>query len=83
MKCARAKRANLLFSIVKYANLWRSCCRRCRGYFSFQFKDMADDDNDDDDDDDDDDDNNALGVAVVYNNDNKWDPPKKNPRKAK
>jgi len=31
MKYARAKRAKILFFIVKYANLWRSCCRRCRG----------------------------------------------------
>ena len=30
-KNARAKRAKLLFFIVKYANLWRSCCRRRRG----------------------------------------------------
>ena len=30
MKNARAKRANLLFFTVKYANLWRSCCRCCR-----------------------------------------------------
>ena len=28
---ARAKRAKLLFFIAKYANLWRSCCRRRRG----------------------------------------------------
>ena len=27
MKTARAKRANLLFFIVKYTNLPRSCCR--------------------------------------------------------
>ena len=31
MKYARAKRAKILFSIVKYANLWGSSCRRCRG----------------------------------------------------
>ena len=30
-KNARAKRAKLLFFFVKYANLWRSSCRRCRG----------------------------------------------------
>ena len=30
-KNARAKSAKLLFFTVKYANLWRSCCRRCRG----------------------------------------------------
>ena len=28
MKYARAKRAKLLFFIVKYANLWGFCCRR-------------------------------------------------------
>ena len=27
----RAKRAKILFSIVKYANLWCFCCRRRRG----------------------------------------------------
>ena len=31
MKNARAKRAKLLFFIVKYANLWGFCCRRRRG----------------------------------------------------
>ena len=31
MKYARAKRAKILFSIVKYANLWDFCCRRRRG----------------------------------------------------
>ena len=31
IKNARAMRANLLFFTVKYANLWRSCCRCCRG----------------------------------------------------
>ena len=31
MKNARAKRAKILFLIVKYANLWGFCCRRCRG----------------------------------------------------
>ena len=30
MKNARAKRAKVLFFIVKYAKLWRSCCRRRR-----------------------------------------------------
>ena len=30
MKNARAKRAKILFSIVKYANLWDFCCRRGR-----------------------------------------------------
>ena len=34
MKYARAKRAKILFSIVKYANLWGFCCRRRRGCFS-------------------------------------------------
>ena len=34
IKNARAKRAKLLFFIVKYANLWRSCCRRRRGCLS-------------------------------------------------
>ena len=29
-KYARAKRAKILFSIVKYANLWGFCCRRRR-----------------------------------------------------
>ena len=31
MKTARAERANLLFFIVKYTNLPRSCCRCRRG----------------------------------------------------
>ena len=31
MKNARAKRAKILFSIVKYANFWGFCCRRRRG----------------------------------------------------
>ena len=30
MKYARAKRAKILFSIVKYASLWGFCCRRRR-----------------------------------------------------
>ena len=34
MKNARAKRAKILFSIVKYANLWGFCCRRRRGCLS-------------------------------------------------
>ena len=34
MKNARAKRANILFFIVKYANLWGFCCRRRRGCLS-------------------------------------------------
>ena len=34
IKNARAKRAKLLFVIVKYANLWRSCCRPLRGFLS-------------------------------------------------
>ena len=31
MKNAPAKCAKILFFIVKYANLWGFCCRRCRG----------------------------------------------------
>ena len=34
MKYARAKRAKILFSFVKYANLWGFCCRRRRGCLS-------------------------------------------------
>jgi len=34
MKYARAKRAKILFFIVKYANLWDFCCRRRRGCLS-------------------------------------------------
>ena len=34
MKNARAKRAKILFFIVKYADLWRFCCRRRRGCLS-------------------------------------------------
>ena len=34
MKNARAKRAKILFSIVKYANLWGFFCRRRRGCLS-------------------------------------------------
>ena len=34
MKTARAKRAKILFFIVKYANLWGFCCRRRRGCLS-------------------------------------------------
>ena len=34
MKNARAKRAKVLFFIVKYANLWGFCCRRRRGCLS-------------------------------------------------
>ena len=34
MKNTRTKRAKLLFSIVKYANLCRSCSRRRRGYLT-------------------------------------------------
>ena len=30
MKTARGERAKLLLFIIKYANLWRSCCRRRR-----------------------------------------------------
>jgi len=34
MKNARAKRAKILFFIVKYANLWGFCCRRRRDCLS-------------------------------------------------
>ena len=34
MKNARAKRAKILFFIVKYAHLWVFCCRRRRGCLS-------------------------------------------------
>ena len=34
MKNTRAKRAKILFFIVKYANLWGFCCRRRRGCLS-------------------------------------------------
>ena len=34
MKNAHAKRAKILFSIVKYANLWGLCCRRRSGCLS-------------------------------------------------
>ena len=34
MKNARAKRAKILFFIIKYANLWGFCCRRRRGCLS-------------------------------------------------
>ena len=34
MKNARAKRAKILFFIVKYANWWGFCCRRRRGCLS-------------------------------------------------
>ena len=34
MKNARAKRAKILFFIVKYANLWGFCCRLRRGCLS-------------------------------------------------
>ena len=34
MKSARAKRAKILFFIVKYANSWGFCCRRRRGCLS-------------------------------------------------
>ena len=36
------KRAKLLFFIVKYANLRRSCCRRLRGCLSFLMKQNGD-----------------------------------------
>ena len=34
IKNARAKRAKILFLIVKYAHLWVFCCRRRRGFLS-------------------------------------------------
>ena len=34
MKNARAKRAKILFFLVKYANLWGFCCRRRHGCLS-------------------------------------------------
>ena len=34
MKNARAKRAKIMFFIVKYANLWGFCCRRPHGCLS-------------------------------------------------
>ena len=34
MKNARGKRAKILFFIVKYADLWGSCCRRRRSCLS-------------------------------------------------
>ena len=34
MKSTRAKRAKILFSIVKYANLWGFCCRHRGGCLS-------------------------------------------------
>ena len=34
MKNARAKRAKIMFFIVKYANLWGFCCLRRRGCLS-------------------------------------------------
>ena len=37
IKNARAKRAKILFFIVKYANLWGFCCRRRRGCLSSLF----------------------------------------------
>ena len=38
MKYAGAKRAKILFSIVKYANLWGFCCRCRRGCLSSLLK---------------------------------------------
>ena len=38
MKYARAKRAKILFSIFKYANLWGLCCRRRRGCLKLSIK---------------------------------------------
>ena len=41
MKYARAKRAKILFLIVKYANLWGSCCHRRRGCLSSLLFDVS------------------------------------------
>ena len=38
MKNARAKRAKIMFFIVKHANLWGFCSRRRRGCLSSQIK---------------------------------------------
>ena len=38
IKNARAKRAKILFFIVKYANLWGFCCHRRRGCLSSLFQ---------------------------------------------
>ena len=40
MKNARAKRAKILFFIVKYANLWVFRCRRRRGCLSSLLSDI-------------------------------------------
>ena len=37
MKNAGAKRAKILFFIVKYANMWGFCCIRRRDYFNYLF----------------------------------------------
>ena len=42
MKNARAKRAKIMFFIVKYANLWGFCCRRRRGCLSSLLADSDD-----------------------------------------
>ena len=44
MKYARAKRAKILFFIVKYVNLWGSCCRRRRGCLSSLLESLSIDD---------------------------------------
>ena len=38
MKYASGKRAKILFSIVKYANLWGFCCRPRRGCLSLRLQ---------------------------------------------
>ena len=46
MKNARARRAKILFSNVKYANLWGFCCRRRRGCLSSLIGRLSIDDGD-------------------------------------
>ena len=45
MKNARAKRAKILFFVVKYANLWGFCCRRRRGCLRGSLSNHNDDGN--------------------------------------
>ena len=58
MKYARAKRAKILFSIVKYANLWGFCCRRRRGCLSSLIGSLRNHD----------DDGNKFAYLIVKNN---------------
>ena len=51
MKNARAKRAKILFSIVKYANVWGFCCRRRRACLSSLVESLSKDDGNDNDND--------------------------------